>query len=124
MEKELLGQNIKKLYYNISILYMSESNKFKPVNEKVDCNAPPTSPLFSWALCGASGRKSMGDEKPNMKTMKPIKTSPITVPKKKGKGGRKKSRKRKKKKRTKKRKGGKKRRKTRRKKKTRRRRRK
>lgn len=121
MEKELLGQNIKKLYYNISILYMSESNKFKPVNEKVDCNAPRTSPFFSWALCGASGRKSMGDEKPNMKT---IKTSPITVPKKKGKGGRKKSRKRKKKKRTKKRKGGKKRRKTRRKKKTRRRRRK
>lgn len=117
MEKELLGQNIKKLYYNISILYMS--NTFKPIDKKVDCNAPRTSPLFSWALCGMTGREKSEGKKSN------IKTSPLTVPvMKKGKGGRKKSRKRKKKKRTKKRKGGKKRRKTRRKKKTRRRRRK
>ena len=68
---------------------MSESKKFKPISKstKVDCNAPRTSPLFSWALCGMTGR-----EKGNGTST--IKTSPLTVPKmKQGKGGRRRKRK-------------------------------
>ena len=62
---------------------------FKPIvpGKKVDCNAPRTSPLFSWALCGMSGREKSDGKISN------IKTSPITVQNKKGKGGKRKSRK-------------------------------
>ena len=61
---------------------------FKPIGKKVDCNAPRTSPLFSWALCGMTGREKSEGKPRN------IKTSPLTVPDmKKGKGGRRRKRK-------------------------------
>lgn len=55
---------------------MSEKN-----TKKVDCNAPRTSPLFSWALCGMTGREKSEDKPRNIKT---IKTSPMTLPDSKG----------------------------------------
>ena len=48
---------------------MSDKN-----TKKVDCNAPRTSPLFSWALCGMTGREKSEGKPRN------IKTSPMTVP--------------------------------------------